>query len=71
MRTNIVLDDALVEEAMRVAGVKTKREVVDLALRELVSRRKQRALLDLVGQDLLDPDYDVRGVRAGMTRDFG
>lgn len=71
MRTNIVLDDALVEEAMRVTKAQTKKAVVDLALRELVARRRQRDLLDLVGKDLIDPDYDVRAVRAGMTRDFG
>ena len=33
MRTNIVLDDKLIRDAMRVAGVKTKREAVDVALR--------------------------------------
>lgn len=71
MRTNIVLDDALVEEEMRVTKAQTKKAVVDLALRELVARRRQRDLLDLAGKDLIDPDYDVRAVRAGMTRDFG
>jgi len=71
MRTNIVLDDALVEEAMRLSGVKTKREIVDRALRDWLARHHQQALRELVGQDLFDPDYDVRKVRAGMTRDFG
>lgn len=71
MRTNIVLDDALVAEAMRVTRARTKKAVVERALRELVARHAQRALRDLVGQDLLDPDYDVRAVRAAMTRDFG
>jgi Arc/MetJ family transcription regulator len=71
MRTNIVLDDALVDEAMRVTGVKTKKDVVDLALRELVARRRQRAVLELVGQGLIAPDYDVRQVRARMARDAG
>jgi Arc/MetJ family transcription regulator len=71
MRTNIVLNDALVSEAMRMAQARTKREVVDLALREFVARRRQRQILDLVGEPLLDPDYDVRAVRAGMNRDFG
>jgi len=71
MRTNIVLNDELVAEAMRVTQAQSKKEVVDLALRELVARHAQRALRDLVGQDLIDPDYDVRAVRATMTRDFG
>ena len=68
MRTNIVLDDKLLAEAMKLTQVPTKREVVELALRELVARRQRRDVLELVGQDLLAPDYDVRAVRRGMNR---
>lgn len=71
MRTNIVLDDTLIEEAMRLSGATSKREMVDRALREWIARHHQRALRELVGQDLFDPDYDVRKVRASMTRDVG
>ena len=71
MRTNIVLDDRLVEEAMRLTRVHTKREVVDRALRELVARGKQQAILELVGDDLIDADYDVAEARARMNRDTG
>lgn len=68
MRTNIVLDDKLVAEAMKLTQTKTKREVVDLALREIVALRKRKNVLDLVGQDLIAPDYDVRVTRAKMGR---
>lgn len=71
MRTNIDLNEELVAEAMRLTGTRTKKEVVDRALRELVARNSQRALRDLVGRDLIDPDYDVRAVRAAMGRDPG
>lgn len=71
MRTNIVLNDELIDEAMRVTQARSKKDVVDLALRELVARHAQRRLRDLIGKNLIDPDYDVRAVRAGMTRDFG
>jgi len=71
MRTNIVLDDQLIEEALRLSKAKTMREAVDLALREFVARRKERDVLDLVGQDLIAPDYDVRAVRRAMERDPG
>lgn len=37
-RTNIELDDTLVKEAFRLTGARTKREVVDIALRRLVER---------------------------------
>ena len=68
MRTNIVLDDKLVADAMRLTEVETKREVVELALRELVARRRRRDVLELVGQNLIAPDYDVRAVRCNMNR---
>ncbi len=71
MRTNIVLDDALVEEALRVSGARTRREVVHLALRELVQRHRQRELKRLRGRGLIDPDYDVAEMRRRMDRDAG
>ncbi|MDP2828335.1 MAG: type II toxin-antitoxin system VapB family antitoxin [Sulfuricellaceae bacterium] len=66
MRTNIVIDDQLVSAAMKLAGVRTKREVVDLALRRLVISAREENILDLVGQDMIAPDYDVRAVRSAM-----
>ena len=66
MRTNIVIDDKLVADAMKLSGVKTKREVVELALRRLVSSVRRKDILDLVGQNMIAPDYDVRSVRARM-----
>ena len=50
-RTNIVLDDRLVEQAMKLSGAKTKKQVVDLALRKLVARGSAyRALRRLKGK---------------------
>ncbi len=61
-RTNIVLDERLVSQAMLVSGAKTKRQAVDLALRELVARRKvYRALRRLRGK--LPWEGDVRAWR--------
>ncbi len=73
MRTNIVIDEKLVADAMKLSGVKTKREVVELALRRLVTSAKQKDILDLVGQGMIAPDYDVRAVRSrmGTRRDPG
>jgi Arc/MetJ family transcription regulator len=67
-RTNIVLDDKLLAEAMKLTRTRTKREVVDIALREMVARRRRKNVLELVGQDLIAPDYDIRAVRARMSR---
>ncbi|CAN5490666.1 hypothetical protein BH11PSE9_BH11PSE9_18310 [soil metagenome] len=51
MRTRIVIDDGLMEEAMRLSGLTTKRELVDRALKEFVAVRKRLDLRDLRGVD--------------------
>lgn len=65
MRTNIVLDDELVEEAFRHTDVETKRELVDLALREFVENHKRRGIRELRGKGLIRPDYDYKALREG------
>jgi Arc/MetJ family transcription regulator len=50
MRTNIVLDDKLVERAQKLTGIKTKREVVQEALRTLILLREQAEIRDLRGK---------------------
>lgn len=63
MRTNIELNDSLVAEAMQLSGAKTKREVVELALKELIRRNKKKDLLDLVGKVVLDEEFDYKKAR--------
>lgn len=65
VRTNIVLDEKLVKEAMKIAQVKTKREVVDLALRRFVHTGKQKKLLELHGSGGICKDYDYKQTRSG------
>lgn len=65
MRTNIVLDDRLVAQALRLTQASSKRELVDLALRELVANRKRPDLRKLFGAGGLDPAYDYKKLRAG------
>ena len=50
LRTNIELDEKLVEEAMRLTRKKTKKELVNYALRELVSKMRRKKLLKLEGK---------------------
>lgn len=62
-RTNIELDDELVEAAMDLTGARTKREVVDIALRRLVEKGTlYRSLRGLKGR--LDWEGDVGAWRA-------
>jgi Arc/MetJ family transcription regulator len=63
MRTNIVLDDDLVEEALAVTGVRTKKEVVHLALQELVRSRSRKNLADLSGRIRFRKGFDPKSLR--------
>lgn len=61
MRTNIVLDEKLVKKAFKHApSVKTKKDLVHLALKEYVERRSRPNILDLVGENLIRSDYDPK-----------
>lgn len=65
MRTNIVLDDELVREALELSRIRTKRELVEQALREFVAFRKRLDIRRLKGSGALRDDYDHKGLRAG------
>ena len=49
-RTNIKLDDQLVEEGMKATGCKTKKDLVHVALKELVARKNRKKILKLEGK---------------------
>lgn len=63
MRTNIVLDDALVAEALRLSGIKSKKDLIDEALRAFIAAKKRKNLLDLQGKIQFAPDYDHKALR--------
>ncbi len=65
MRTNIVIDDELVKEAKQLTGIKTKKELVDMALRDLVARKKRKGILKLEGQ--IDWEGDLAEIRRGRV----
>jgi Arc/MetJ family transcription regulator len=64
VRTNIVLDDELVKEAMKLAKVTTKREVVDIALRKFVHVGRQKRLANLFGSGGVRSKYDYKRARS-------
>ena len=63
MPTNLNLDDALLDEAVKLSGNKTKRATVNAALAEFVSRRKQRRILKLFGKLEWDDLFDYKKER--------
>jgi Arc/MetJ family transcription regulator len=68
MRTNIVLNDELVREAQALSQIKTKRELIETALKEFVAHRKRLDLRELRGARLLDDRYDYKKTRSGNAR---
>ncbi|MCE2580818.1 type II toxin-antitoxin system VapB family antitoxin [Komagataeibacter sp. FNDCR1] len=59
MRTNIIIDDALMTDALKASGVKTKKEAVELGLRTLIRLKQQRELRTLRGKLDWQGDLDV------------
>ena len=58
MRTNIVIDDTLMRDALKATGAKTKREAVELGLRTLLRLRKQQQIKALRGRIPWQGDLD-------------
>lgn len=62
MRTNIVIDDKLMAEALKASGLTTKKEVVEQGLKLLVRRSQQQAIRKLRGRVKWEGDLDeMRG----------
>jgi len=65
MRTNIVLDDETVKTAFRYSKAKTKKELINEALKELITSRQRLDLRDLRGKIEFRSDYDYKRLRRG------
>lgn len=63
MANNPALDDALIEEVLRVGHHATRKEAVTCALEEQVERHKQREIVKLFGTIEFDCAYDVKANR--------
>jgi Arc/MetJ family transcription regulator len=60
MRTNIVIDDDLMQQAMQVSGARSKREAVELGLRTLVRLQQQDEIRAFRGQLPWDGDLEAQ-----------
>jgi len=63
MATNIELNEPLLSKAMRLGGMKTKKEAVNQALSEYVQKREQLKVLEFFGKVDIDTDYDYKKQR--------
>lgn len=69
MRTNIVIDDRLVEHAMALTGIKTKKAVVEEALKTLIRFQEQKEVRALRGK--LHWEGDLNAMREGRFGSIG
>jgi hypothetical protein len=64
MATNLSLNPALINEALKVSGERTKKAAVTRALEEFIARHKQKHLLDLMGKLEWDDTFDYKAERS-------
>lgn len=50
MRTNVEINDKLIEEAIVLSKAKTKKEIIDIALKNYINQMKRKSMVDLFGK---------------------
>jgi len=65
VKTTVDLDENLINKAVQIFGGKTKKEIITLALNELIARHEQKDLYDLFNSDevFIADDYDYKAMR--------
>ena len=64
MATNLAIDDNLLIMAQNIAGIKTKKDTVNQALKEFIQRRKQEDVIELFGKVDYDEDFNYKEMRS-------
>jgi Arc/MetJ family transcription regulator len=59
MRTNIDLDDELVSRGLKISGLRTKKDLVNMALREFIRKNDQKKILELRGKIQWQGDLEL------------
>ncbi len=70
MRTNVVIDDDLMQKAMQLSGARTKKEVIHQALKLLVESKAREGLLNLAGKVSWEGDLEAMRENA-LRHDLG
>jgi Arc/MetJ family transcription regulator len=58
MRTNIEIDDSLMQEAMEVGQIRTKKQTIEFAVKEFIAAAHRRKLMDMRGKVLWEGNLD-------------
>jgi len=67
-RTNIDIDDKLVKDGLKLTHLKTKKELVNYALEELIKKERRKRILDLEGK--IQWEGDLRKMRADRVKRY-
>ena len=72
IKTTVDLDETLLEKAVSIFKGKTRKEIISIALSELVERHEQKDLYDLFdsNESLIAEDYDYKAMRGGNLSDI-
>jgi Arc/MetJ family transcription regulator len=71
MATNLAIDPDLLNEALAVGGVGTKKETVTIALQEFIARRRPAKMVESFGTLEWDESYDYKAARNDRDRKPG
>ena len=63
MATNLSIDTQLLEDALKIGRLKSKKDTVNIALAEFIKKRKTAEILSLFGTIEYDEDYDYKKAR--------
>lgn len=63
MATNLGIDDILLNTALKIGGLKSKKDTVNAALDEYIRRRKAKELIDIFDTIEYEPSYDYKKMR--------
>lgn len=63
MRINVVLNDEVINKALEISGLHTKKEVIDIALKEFIRNRSRLDVHELKGKIRLSKGYDYKKLR--------
>lgn len=63
MATNLAIDEKLLEEALKIGGMKTKKNTVNKALKEFIDKRKRKDVLKMFGKVEMESHYDYKTER--------
>ena len=63
MATNLSINTQLLDDALKISGLKTKKDTVNLALQEFIQKRKAAHILTLFGKIEYDKNHDYKKMR--------